>query len=105
MSDREREDTRNLWNRVADDWRIQVGDDGDGNRRLNSDPKSGPPCRKTVTRYGIAGISRISSRGPASIRRGPISPRSSSRFIGPYRTTEKPIQRQGLSSRSLRSRE
>ena len=38
MSDREREDTRNLWNRVADDWRIQVGDDGDGNRRLNSDP-------------------------------------------------------------------
>jgi 2-polyprenyl-3-methyl-5-hydroxy-6-metoxy-1,4-benzoquinol methylase len=38
MSDREREDTRALWNRVADDWRIQVGDDGDGNRLLNSDP-------------------------------------------------------------------
>src|SRR5919109_3894573 len=38
MSDREREDTRALWNRVADDWRIQVGDDGDANRRLNSDP-------------------------------------------------------------------
>jgi SAM-dependent methyltransferase len=38
MHDREREDTRALWNRVADDWRIQVGDDGDGNRLLNSDP-------------------------------------------------------------------
>lgn len=38
MSGREREDTRALWNRVADDWQIQVGDDGDGNRLLNSDP-------------------------------------------------------------------
>jgi ubiquinone/menaquinone biosynthesis C-methylase UbiE len=38
MSDREREDSRVLWNRVADDWRIQVGDDGDANRLLNSDP-------------------------------------------------------------------
>jgi hypothetical protein len=38
MHDREREDTRALWNRVADDWGLQVGDDGDGNRRLNSDP-------------------------------------------------------------------
>jgi hypothetical protein len=38
MRDREREDTRALWNRVADDWSIQVGDDGDGNRRLNADP-------------------------------------------------------------------
>ncbi len=38
MHDREREDTRSLWNRVADDWRIPVGDDGDGNRLLNSDP-------------------------------------------------------------------
>jgi SAM-dependent methyltransferase len=38
MSDRELEETHDLWNRVADDWRIQVGDDGDGNRILNSDP-------------------------------------------------------------------
>jgi NMT1/THI5 like protein len=38
MSDGEVEETRDLWNRVADDWRIQVGDDGDGNRTLNSDP-------------------------------------------------------------------
>jgi len=38
MSDGEFEETRDLWNRVADDWRIQVGDDGDGNRILNSDP-------------------------------------------------------------------
>jgi SAM-dependent methyltransferase len=33
------EDTiREVWDRLADDWRIQVGDDGDANRRLNSDP-------------------------------------------------------------------
>jgi hypothetical protein len=38
MSDRAGEDTRALWNRVADDWRMQVGEDGDGNRLLNSDP-------------------------------------------------------------------
>lgn len=29
---------RDLWDRLADDWRIQVGDEGDSNRRLNSDP-------------------------------------------------------------------
>jgi 2-polyprenyl-3-methyl-5-hydroxy-6-metoxy-1,4-benzoquinol methylase len=38
MSNGEYDETCNLWNRVADDWRIQVGDDGDGNRILNSDP-------------------------------------------------------------------
>jgi len=38
MSDGELEATRDFWNRVADDWRIQVGDEGDGNRILNSDP-------------------------------------------------------------------
>ena len=38
MNDGEFEETRDLWNHVADDWRIQVGDDGDGNRILNSDP-------------------------------------------------------------------
>ncbi len=38
MRDGELEETRDLWNRVADDWRIQVGEDGDGNRLLNSDP-------------------------------------------------------------------
>jgi ubiquinone/menaquinone biosynthesis C-methylase UbiE len=27
-----------FWDRVAADWDIQVGDDGDSNRRLNSDP-------------------------------------------------------------------
>ena len=31
-------DTRAFWNRVADDWEIQVGDDGDSNRMMNSDP-------------------------------------------------------------------
>jgi ubiquinone/menaquinone biosynthesis C-methylase UbiE len=32
------EDARKFWNRVAPDWQIQVGMDGDANRRLNSDP-------------------------------------------------------------------
>jgi len=38
MSNDEVQETRDFWNRVADDWQIQVGDDGDSNRRLNSDP-------------------------------------------------------------------
>jgi ubiquinone/menaquinone biosynthesis C-methylase UbiE len=38
MSNGEYDETRDLWNRVADDWRMQVGDEGDGNRILNSDP-------------------------------------------------------------------
>lgn len=38
MRDGEFEETHAFWNRVADDWRIQVGDDGDRNRILNSDP-------------------------------------------------------------------
>lgn len=38
MSAPEIEETRNFWDRVADDWNIQIGDDGDENRRLNSDP-------------------------------------------------------------------
>ncbi len=32
------EETRDLWNCLADDWRTQVGDDGGANRILNSDP-------------------------------------------------------------------
>ncbi len=32
------ENVREFWNRVADDWQLQVGTDGDANRRLNSDP-------------------------------------------------------------------
>ena len=38
MSNDEYDETRDLWNRVADDWRRQVGEDGDANRILNSDP-------------------------------------------------------------------
>jgi ubiquinone/menaquinone biosynthesis C-methylase UbiE len=38
MSNDEMEEVRDVWNHIADDWRIQVGDDGDGNRILNSDP-------------------------------------------------------------------
>ncbi len=37
MSD-ELKEVRDFWNRVADDWRTQVGDHGDSNRLLNSDP-------------------------------------------------------------------
>ncbi len=38
MINDELEEARNFWNRVADDWLIQVGDNGDSNRILNSDP-------------------------------------------------------------------
>jgi SAM-dependent methyltransferase len=38
MSEGPIEEVRDRWNRLADDWRVQVGDDGDSNRRLNSDP-------------------------------------------------------------------
>jgi SAM-dependent methyltransferase len=38
MDNRETEETRDFWNRVADDWHIQVGTAGDSNRILNSDP-------------------------------------------------------------------
>lgn len=32
------DETKNFWDRVAADWEVQVGDDGDRNRILNSDP-------------------------------------------------------------------
>lgn len=32
------DEVRGFWNRVARDWHTQVGDDGDANRRWNSDP-------------------------------------------------------------------
>ncbi|MES2788248.1 MAG: class I SAM-dependent methyltransferase [Planctomycetota bacterium] len=38
MTQGELEETRDFWDRVASDWKIQVGDEGDENRRLNSDP-------------------------------------------------------------------
>lgn len=31
-------EVRDFWNGIASDWHIQVGDEGDANRRLNSDP-------------------------------------------------------------------
>jgi hypothetical protein len=34
MWDTEIEEARDFWNGVAEDWRIQVGDEGDTNRRL-----------------------------------------------------------------------
>jgi 2-polyprenyl-3-methyl-5-hydroxy-6-metoxy-1,4-benzoquinol methylase len=38
MSDSPLEETRQSWNPLAEDWRVQVGTDGDSNRRLNSAP-------------------------------------------------------------------
>jgi ubiquinone/menaquinone biosynthesis C-methylase UbiE len=38
MSDSPLEEVRRCWNLLALDWRVQVGDDGDSNRRMNSDP-------------------------------------------------------------------
>ncbi len=38
MSDGPLEEARRCWERLADDWRVQVGAEGDSNRRLNSDP-------------------------------------------------------------------
>ncbi len=38
MGENQIEEIRSFWNRVADDWRTQVGDSGDTNRRFNSDP-------------------------------------------------------------------
>ena len=38
MYQKEVEETRCLWNKVADDWLIQVGDEGDRHPILNSDP-------------------------------------------------------------------
>lgn len=38
MGESDTEETRAFWNRVPDDWETQVGDDGDRNRILNSDP-------------------------------------------------------------------
>ncbi len=32
------EEVQDFWNRIASDWQTQVGDDGDKNRLLNSDP-------------------------------------------------------------------
>ncbi len=38
MDKSETDEVREFWNRVADDWQIQIGAAGDSNRVLNSDP-------------------------------------------------------------------
>ena len=38
MRDSPLEEARQSWNLLAEDWRIQVGTEGDSNRRMNSDP-------------------------------------------------------------------
>lgn len=38
MGDDRLDEVRDFWNGIAADWQIQVGDEGDANRRLNSDP-------------------------------------------------------------------
>ena len=80
MSDGELEETRDFWNRVADDWQIQVGDDGDGNRRLNSDPVlwkfAGDVNGLTVLDAAAAqGICQKRSVTTARVLRALISPR------------------------------
>jgi hypothetical protein len=37
MNDYQNNEIRDLWNRVADDWRIQVGTRGDSNRFFTED--------------------------------------------------------------------
>ena len=38
MGTNEIEKLRDSWNRIAGDWDVQVGNEGDSNRILNSDP-------------------------------------------------------------------
>lgn len=38
MDDQTEDEVRTFWNEVAEGWRVQVGEDGDVNRRFNSDP-------------------------------------------------------------------
>ncbi len=38
MEESRLEEIKNRWNDLAEDWEIQVGTDGDGNRQMNSDP-------------------------------------------------------------------
>jgi ubiquinone/menaquinone biosynthesis C-methylase UbiE len=38
MNRQKRDEIRDFWDSVAVDWDLQVGNDGDNNRRLNSDP-------------------------------------------------------------------
>jgi ubiquinone/menaquinone biosynthesis C-methylase UbiE len=53
-------------------------------------PRSGPSSRRTATRAAIPGAFRASRSEHASIRHGPISPRTSSDFIDRCRITGKP---------------
>ena len=62
---------RELWDWLADDWRIQVGDDGDSNRRLNSDPVLWEFARRRERaggsrrglRHGLPLAAKLSDRG------------------------------------------
>ncbi len=38
MKKKNENETRIFWNRIAENWDIQVGEDGDSNRMMNSDP-------------------------------------------------------------------
>jgi 2-polyprenyl-3-methyl-5-hydroxy-6-metoxy-1,4-benzoquinol methylase len=38
MNKKEEDDIKKFWDNTASDWEIQVGNNGDSNRRLNSDP-------------------------------------------------------------------
>src|SRR5216117_3751459 len=65
MSDGELEEVRDFWNCIAGDWRIQVGDDGDSNRILNSDP--------VLWKFAgdVSGLVDHHRPGPEFLRAGP----------------------------------
>lgn len=112
MRDGELEETRDFWDRVADDWQIQVGDDGDSNRILNSDPvlwEFAGDVRGLIVLDAGCGTGylskklRISNRENARILRGLISNPSSSGFIVLFQTTGRHLRLQDLSLWILKS--
>ena len=70
--DHDEDDIRELWDRLADEWQIQVGDEGDANRRLNSDPvlwdlarrRRGPPRARRGLRHGLPDAAARAARRP-----------------------------------------
>ena len=70
MSDPEVEESLDFWNRVADDWQIQVGHDGDRNRILNSDPVLWKFSYWSLKSPGLQKTNTISSRPKRGSRIG-----------------------------------
>jgi len=62
MSDAAPDEARDFWNRVADGWRIQVGDEGDRNRRLNSDPVLWDPRHRELAIIYTSEVDGVTKR-------------------------------------------